>query len=917
MPIPTSAEIAKMTPMMQQYYRLKSESVNAIMFFRMGDFFEVFGDDAEEIAPILEIVLTSRERGDKKKIPFCGVPHHSAKSYWLKLLKRGYKITIADQVEDPALAKGLVKREIIRTLTPGCIDEIEGLQSELPNYIMAAYEDPKSRKWAVVFADISTGELRLGQVESLDEVVSKVKDFSPKELLVRRFALPIVTQKLKSLCVNFPLILDELPEAAFADSSLQESILEEILGVRDLKGFPCYKAHGGPFSGGIEVVTSLFLHLKKLKLSLSAFRTIKGLSDPETMTLGDTLIRDLELFETARRREAKGSLFYQINKTLSPMGARLTRWSISRPLLKMDAITARQDAIERLIAIGEDSLQEVRDFFRGSFDLERLTTRVLSGAAQPAELSKIRDTLYRAHKVCDFLEKKLSSDLKNKNYQHLKLCLSELSKCKDPLKLLTQALIERPENLGKGDLVFKSDFCEELSSLLSLSQNGKEKVAEYESSLRKLTGISSLKIKSHKNFGLLIEVTKTNIAKVPESFIRRQTMVNCERFVTNDLKNLDEELSSALERAIQKESELYDQLIRKLAGFAGDIYKVSDSLAQIDMLQGFAWLAMKENYCRPKLTSKKEFILKNCRHPVIEHFVGKHDFVANHIEMTDEKKHMLITGPNMAGKSTVMRQTAICAILSQAGCFVPAEAAIMPIFDQIYTRVGASDDLSKGQSTFMVEMSEAAQILKLATEDSLVILDEVGRGTSTQDGLAIASAILEHLAVEVRCWSLFATHYHELTEVSEKFDTVKNMQTEVIESAKGIEFSHRLIDGVSGSSFGLEVAKLAGVPQSVISKANLYMREELPKVQKSKKTGLSIEEVVEAEQKLATPQSKISTPPIGFKKILKRLAEIDMDSLTPRHAMNVLYEIKELSEVKENLDFFHEAFILNDVAKTH
>jgi len=835
-----------------------------------------------------------------------------------------------------------VRREIIKIITPGCIDEIEGLPGDQPNYIMAAYEDPKSKKWAAAITDISTGELRLGQLENFDQVRSCAADFSPKELLIRKFSFEQASKNLRHLIDEKGLLLDILPEQSLSDKSEQDSSLEEIFGKTDLDHFPCSKSNGKTILGGKEVISALFIHLKNLKANLSVFRTVNGLKDPETLTLGETLIRDLEIFETARRREAKGSLFKQIDRTLSPMGARLSRWSFSRPLLRKESISARHDSVEKIASLGEEEMTKLREIIKGSFDLERLTTRVLSGAASPAELSKIRETLRKVASIDSFLtESKISFSKEG----YLVPFLKDLKKHSESLKILEDALIDFPENLGKGDLVFRKKYDEKLDGLVGLSQNGKEKVNDYEKLLRTETKITNLKVKPHKTFGLLIEVTKSNISKVPDSFIRRQTMVNCERFMTNELKDLDETLSSALDNSIDREIALYQILIEQLAAKAGDIYQVAHGLSQLDMLQSFAWLAIKENYCRPQIAESEEFHLINSRHPVVENFVGKHEFVANSIEMNKEKKHLLITGPNMAGKSTVMRQTAICAILNQAGCFVPAEKAVMPIFDQIYTRVGASDDLSKGQSTFMVEMSEAADILRQATKNSLVILDEVGRGTSTQDGLAIAAAILENLATKINCWSLFATHYHELAEIGSNFEHVKNMKTEVIEKKDGIEFSHRLREGVSGSSFGIEVAKLAGIPSQVIKRAQNYLAlcknsQAAEKSQTSEKieiippeealTGqleLGLQEFVseKSQQEVCLPikdrqldggkhaeSSLKSASNPNFEQILKKLQSINMNHISPMKAFGLLNEIKKLSEQGENVGFFNDAFVFNE-----
>lgn len=887
---PTPTEIELMTPMMRQYYELKSSCLDAVLFFRMGDFFEVFADDAQLIAPILEIVLTSRERGDQIRVPFCGVPHHSAKGYWLKLLQLGFKVAIADQVENPKDAKGLVRREIVRVMTPGCIEDLEGLSSDKPNYIMAAYEDPLSKFFAIVVADISTGECRVGHAETFGNLVSIVKNFSPREILVRRFMRPQLEKGLASHMEENSLIFSDLPELTLRDEEACKKVLTDVFGKIDGSSLA-----PAAIAGGREVLSALLLHFKHLNATTAGFRIVKQLQDPETMTLCDTSIRDLEIFETARRRESRGSLIRVIDRTLTPMGARLLRWTLAHPYVKAELIEDRLNSVELLCRLGEEKLGHIRALSKEAYDLERLTTRILSRSATPSDLSKVRQTLQTACLLREELNR-CSIIHGSEVFQNF---LSKLQLCAEPLANLAYALAERPEQLGKGDQVFRPGFDASLDELLVLSRNGAERVAEYEAALRKQSGISSLKIKGHKTFGLLIEVTKSNLTKVPDYFIRRQTMVNCERFATDELRQLDEDLASASDRAIDKEGELYGELIANFGQFAPLLYQVAGALAQFDLLQGFAWLAIKEKYHRPTLSLGGELEIKNGRHPVVEHFIGKHQFVANSLSLADGTRHVLITGPNMAGKSTVMRQTAICVLLCQAGSFVPAESAALPLFDQVFTRVGASDDLSRGQSTFMVEMAETSFILRNATRDSLVILDEVGRGTSTEDGLAIASAILENLAGQVNCRSLFATHFHELGELAEKLANVAAVKTEVLETKNGIEFSHRLAPGISESSFGIEVAKLAGLPERVIRRSQEFL-------QNSQRRHVGSDEIL-----ADVPAESTRLPlPHGSRLVLDRIEQLNVNRLTPIQALNILHEIKELSDAKAQAGFFQQNFVL-------
>ena len=806
-------ENSKLTPMLRQYYEIKETVGDAILFFRMGDFFEIFGSDAEEVAPKLDVVLTAREKGDQTKIPFCGVPHHSAKAYWLKLIKLGYKVAICEQLEDASEAKGLVRRGVTRVYTPGSIDELEGLEQDQPNYLLAWMEIPGSDEEALAAVDVSTGEFRLGAI-GRGQLLRYVRQFRPSEVLVRRFAMPLIEKSLSLWTHENKLRLDSLPEAPMKDETFQRDILTKVFGGADLSQQPC-----GVVQAGGALVSALLAYFEGLKASTNQFTRVSPLEESDSFALSETVIRDLEIFETSRRRQAEGSLARIIDRTFSPMGARFFRYSLAHPLVKIEAVTARHQAVEELVNSGEEMLLNLRLELKNTADLARLSTRILSGSASPHELHQVRSALIKANilspKILEFSQSDSS----------LNRISSDLVAAPDALVVLNDVLLEFPEGLGTGRGVFRPGYDKFLDEKNQLTMNGEERVQAYEDAVRRETGITSLKVKSHKSYGLLFEVTKSNLSRVPSNFIRRQTMTNGERYTTVELKDLDDTLSNASDQAVARESRLYLELLEKLRPFRDGLMKAARAIGELDMLQGFAWLALKENYVRPVLTDRpRRLTLKASRHPVVEKFVGRHDFVANDVFMNEGKSQLLITGPNMAGKSTVMRQTAIAAILCQAGSWVPAREAEMPIFDRIFTRVGASDDLSRGQSTFMVEMSEAAEILRQATSRSLVILDEVGRGTSTSDGLAIAAGILEDLADRVGCFTMFATHYHELVGMMAARKNVIPMQTEVIKKDDGIVFSHRLVSGASASSFGLEVAKLAGVPPHVIEMAKEHLR---------------------------------------------------------------------------------------------
>ncbi len=877
--MPSPIELESMTPMLRQYFSLKADAKDSILFFRMGDFYEIFGDDAVDVAKKLQIVLTSRERGDKEKIPFCGVPHHSVASYWRKLLSMGHSIAVAEQTQDPKEAKGLVERKIVKTLTPGCVDDLDLLASNDPKEVVALQVASDGQSWVTLRFEISLGRMSSRSFSSVNEAVSFVERVKPAEVWIRKSIFPIV-KPLLSPRIHSESFWQWIEDDLFLASEEEK---QKHLVHLNLASQESLKENTDTFS----LYAATLSKLEKLGFQNTIFTRLDESQESARAELGESCLRDLEIFETSMRRDRKASLFHHIHQCLTPMGSRQLVFELQNPLKNRESIQARQLVVARMVEDATDWLSPLRNKLRGVGDLARMQQRVKRRNIRPAEMrSFVSELLVAASCVKEFV--------KNSGYD---ASFSSLSSSYDAFvgfldKLISTISLEE-------DRLFNAGFDETLDKLFHQKNNGDQEILCYLQREKERTGINTLKVKSHKTFGLLLEVSKSNLAKVPEDYLRKQTMTNHERFLTEELGVLFERLELSEQNHVEREQELFagfvDSIAKELSVCEGFVRE----FAMLDLLQSFAWLSSKHNLVCPEVVLAGPFHIKGARHLVVESMIGEHKFVANELDMSIDQKTMVITGPNMAGKSTYMRQTAIIALMNQVGCFVPARRAKLPVFDAIFTRVGAADDLSRGQSTFMVEMVEAAEILKLATSRSLVILDEIGRGTSTQDGLALATAILDDLVQRVDCYTMFATHYHEIIPFASKENRVRIAQSEVLETESGVEFTHKMIPGASGNSFGIEVAKLAGLPghivrnaQEHLGKSKSFPQNRIQKTQPELQPAKADLPAIEPEWLAGRDQETVA-------EIINRLELLRVHRMTPLQAINILNNFKELLDAPQ------------------
>ena len=869
------------TPMMQHYLKTHEEYKDCILFYRLGDFYEMFFDDAKVVSKELELTLTGKSCGAEERAPMCGIPYHAAETYLTRLVKKGYKVAICEQVEDPKLAKGMVKREVTRVVTPGTTLNAQALDETKNNYIMCiAYIGDH---YGISSADITTGDYYVTEVDSERKLLDEVNKYQPTEIICNE-AFYISGIDIDDMKNRMGIVIYSLDAWYFSDETAQMT-LKDHFKVRDLEGLGL-----ADYDSGVVAAGALLKYLYETqKTTLSNLVAIHPYTTGKFMIIDSSTRRNLELVETLREKQKRGSLLWVLDKTRTAMGARTLRSFVEQPLIERTEIEERYDAIDEFNT-NAITREEIREYLNPVYDLERLITRVTYQTANPRDLIAFRNSIHMLPPI-----KTLMSDFQS---PLLKRLYEQLDTLDELYELIERSIAEEPPLTLHDGGILKEGYNEEVDRLRKAKTDGKSWLADLEAKEREKTGIKNLKIKYNKVFGYYLEVTNSFKDLVPDYFTRKQTLANAERFITPELKELEDVILGAEDKLIVLEYELFREVRQKVADEVVRIQKTAKAVAQIDVFASLATVAEQNNYCRPKLNEKGLIGIKDGRHPVVERMIQNEMFVANDTYLDNGSNRVsIITGPNMAGKSTYMRQSALIVLMAQIGSFVPAKSAKIGIVDRIFTRVGASDDLASGQSTFMVEMSEVANILRNATSNSLLILDEIGRGTSTFDGLSIAWAVVEHISNPrlLGAKTLFATHYHELTELEGKLNSVNNYCIAVKEKGDDIVFLRKIVKGGADKSYGIQVAKLAGVPDNVIERAKEIVEE------------LSNNDITEIVQNIsAEGSSKRSKPKLDEvdleqislldtmdnDTILNELKELDLGQMTPIEAMNKLYELQ-------------------------
>jgi len=828
---------SKLSPMMKHYVELKDKYEDTIILYRLGDFYEMFFEDAEEVAHALELTLTGKSAGLDERVPMCGIPHHAAEVYIDKLIKKGYKVAICEQLEDPKTAKGIVKRDIVEVISSGTVINTNSLNEKENNYIGCLYDF--SYGFVLTYSDITTGEVYSELLtNNTDDVIYKILSLDIKELIVNELINKVLLSKIRSL--KIPVTIQN------------ELLNDKYQNISDAR-----------------IVNSIKLLLYYLdvlqKRNLSHFQEVVIKEKEQYLEMDIHTKRNLELTECLRTKERTYSLLWLLDNTKTAMGSRKLKYFIENPLLDINKINKRYDIVSKLL---EEFIlaEELRNDLYEVYDLERLCGKLSFGSANGKDLLQLKASL----KVLPSIKEKLE---KIGFYE-------KITTMSDLYDLLEKSIYEEPPNTIKEGYLIKDGYSSELDELKDLSRGGKDFISRFETEERERTGIKGLKVGFNKVFGYYIEISKSYLNMVTDDmgYIRKQTLANCERFINPILKEKEDLILSSEDKIINLEYNLFIEIRDKCKEYIPELQRTAKVISEIDVLSSFALVSEKYNYIRPIITTGNEIKVLNSRHPVVERVLKGEEYVPNDIVMDNNTDILLITGPNMAGKSTYMRQLGIIAIMAQIGCFVPAEEATLPIFDKIFTRIGASDDLVSGESTFMVEMMEASRAIKYATRNSLILFDELGRGTATFDGMSLAQAILEYVANKIKCKTLFSTHYHELTDMEKTIPNLKNKHVSAVEENGNITFLHKVKDGSVDKSYGINVAKLAGLPDEVIDRAsgilNIYENKE-------KKTDTIIQ----------------TTLPLNFdekkSEVEEEVKNIDILNITPIEAINILSKLRE------------------------
>ena len=876
--------MAALTPMMQQYMAIKEQYKDCILFYRLGDFYEMFYDDALTASRELEITLTGKNCGQEERAPMCGVPYHAVDVYLNKLVAKGYKVAICEQAEDPKQAKGIVKREVIRIVTPGTNLSQQALDEGRNNYLMCLVYD--NNQFGLAITDISTGDFYTTEVATLKELYDEIHRFSPSEIICN-----------DSFYMSGASLDDFKDRLHVSVSTLDTWYMDEAVSVQKIKEHFKVASLDGlgltDFPSGTLAVGALLLYLYETqKNTLDNLTKITPYRSGGYMIIDSATNRNLELIETLREKQKKGSLLWVLDKTKTAMGARLMRNWIEQPLIEKKKITARQDAVEELY---NDMItrEEIREYLNAVYDLERLVTRISYRTANPRDLIAFKTSLGMIPPVKQLLSQAKSAELKE---------IDERMDClEDIYDLIEKSIQDEPPIMIREVGMIKEGYNEDVDKFRLSRTEGKTWLAELEAREKEKTGIKNLRVRYNKVFGYYLEVTNSYKELVPEDWTRKQTLANAERYITPELKELEDMILGAEDKLAALEYDLYCEVRDSIGEQVVRIQETAKAIAHLDVLASLACVAQSNDYVRPSINTKGVIDIQGGRHPVVEKMNNNQMFIDNDTYL-DNKNHRIsiITGPNMAGKSTYMRQSALIVLMAQIGSFVPAKSANIGIVDRIFTRVGASDDLASGQSTFMVEMTEVANILRNATSRSLLILDEIGRGTSTFDGLSIAWAVVEHISNPklLGAKTLFATHYHELTELEGKLDSVNNYCIAVREQGDDIIFLRKIIRGGADKSYGIQVARLAGVPDSVIDRAKEISSwlEETDVTDKAKnlqvRTSAKKKEVVREAVPAEKQMSLFDIYPADH-PVLKELAGLDVSNMTPIQALNTLYELQK------------------------